>query len=68
MSRIPLPRVPRALLDRKLVKKPVSSKRLYTAVVEGRVPAEQDDNGRWSVDEPDLPLIAEALSSTAMAA
>jgi hypothetical protein len=53
--------VPRALLDGKHTKKPVSYKRLYAAAVEGRIPAEQSDNGRWSVADPDLPVIAETL-------
>jgi hypothetical protein len=66
MNRIPLPRVPRALLERNHVRKPVSYKRLYTAVLEGRIPAEQDDNGRWSVKGDDLSLIAEALSPAAI--
>jgi hypothetical protein len=68
MNRIPLPQVPRALLDRKHVEKPVSYKRLYTAALEGRIPAEQDDNGRWSVKGDDLSLIAETLSNAAIAA
>jgi hypothetical protein len=57
--------VPRALLSGRHIEKPISYKRLYTSVIEGRVPAEQDDNGRWSVDEPDLPLIAKALCTAA---
>jgi len=33
----------------------------YNAAVDGRIPAEQGDNGRWSVARTDLPLIAAAL-------
>jgi hypothetical protein len=61
VARIPLTRVPRALLDRKHTEEPVSYKRLYVAAVEGRIPAEQSANGRWSVADLDLPLIAEKL-------
>jgi hypothetical protein len=40
-------------------------RRFYDAAVESRIPAEF--NGRWSVDEADIPLIAEAMGLSAPA-
>lgn len=67
-ERIPLPLVVRALRDRKLTRRPPSYRQVYSAVIDGRVPAEQDLNGRWSVGTADLPLIAAALCADAKAA
>lgn len=67
MKRIPLPSVPTLLLKRKLSTRPLNYKRVYDAALSGRIPAEREPNGRWSVDEADLPLIAETLCG-AMAA
>jgi hypothetical protein len=36
----------------------------YNAAVDGRIPAERGDNGRWSVARADLPLIRAALRRT----
>ena len=33
----------------------------YNAAVDGRIPAEQGENGRWTVAFDDLPLIAATL-------
>ena len=57
---IKLPEVTRHLRDDFGVS--VSDRRLYTAVLDGIVPAEKDASGsRWLVDADDLPKIAEAL-------
>jgi hypothetical protein len=59
--RIPLTSVPTVLLKQNLIKRPLSYKRLYGAALEGRIPAEHEPNGRWSVGDSDLPLIARLL-------
>jgi hypothetical protein len=61
MKRVPLPCVPSLLLKRKLTTQPLSYKRVYDAAVSARIPAEREPSGRWSVEETDLPLIAETL-------
>lgn len=66
-KRIPLPYVPTLLLRRNLTTQPLNYKRVYDAALGARIPAEREPNGRWSVDEADLPLIAETLCA-AMAA
>jgi hypothetical protein len=65
--RIPLTRVPWVLRARNYTKGPLSYKRLYAAAVDQRIPATQDDNGRWFVTEPDLRLIAETLCTVVAA-
>ena len=67
MKRIQLTSVPSVLLERNYTQRPLSYKRLYSAALDQRIPAKQGENGRWSVDEADLPLIAEELCG-AMAA
>ena len=58
--KIKLPEVTRHLRDDFGVS--VSYRRLYTAVLDGIVPAEKDASGsRWLVDANDLPKIAEAF-------
>jgi hypothetical protein len=37
----------------------------YNAAVDGRIPAEQGENGRWTVASDDLPLIAATLCRAA---
>lgn len=40
----------------------VSYRRVYTAVLDGAIPAEKDASGtRWIIDIEDLPLIAKAM-------
>jgi len=57
MKTIALPKVPREL--RKLVPdKPLPSYReVYTAILNGHVPAEQQPNGRWRVDSDLTPIM-----------
>ena len=58
MARIGLSQLPRKIADH--TGKPAPKYRtLYDAAVEGRIPAEFD--GRWTVDETDVPKIATAL-------
>jgi hypothetical protein len=67
MKRIPLPRVASELRNRNLTKQPPKYKDVYSAALDARIPAEQDRNGRWSVGDPDLPLIAATLCGDAEA-
>ncbi len=61
-TRIKLSELPRRLRDEFGIV--VSYRRLYTAVLDGIVPAERDGSGtRWLVDADDLPEIAETLGS-----
>jgi hypothetical protein len=60
-ARVPLILLPRELRRLKLVARVPSYRTTYTAAVDGRIPAEQGDNGRWSVARTDLPLIAATL-------
>ena len=59
--KIKLSEIPRRLRDEfGLV---VTYRRVYTAVLDGMVPAERDASGsRWLVDAGDLPGIAKTLS------
>ena len=58
-NRIPLPLLPGEFRRRDA--KPVKPYRAFlTAAMDARIPADRD-NGRWSVDEDDLPQIAEVL-------
>ena len=58
--KIKLSEVPRRLRDEFGVS--ISYRRLYTAVLDGMVPAEKDASGsRWLVDANDLPDIATTL-------
>ena len=41
---------------------------LYEAALEGWIPAEQGDNGRWFYDKANLRFIAESLALEPMAA
>ena len=60
VEKIKLSEVPRRLRDEFGVA--VSYRRVYTAVLDGTVPAERDASGsRWIVDADDLPEIAETL-------
>lgn len=59
MMPIALADAPRELKKRHGVN--ISYRKLYTAVLDGRVPAERGDNGRWTLQKVDLPAIAEAL-------
>ena len=58
MARIGLPQLPRKLAE--YTGQPAMKYRpLYDAAVEGRIPAHFD--GRWTVDDADMPTIATAL-------
>lgn len=59
-SRIKLPLVSRKISDRTGLPGP-SYRQLYTAVLNGTVPAELGPNGRWTVAEDDLDAIAAAF-------
>jgi hypothetical protein len=66
-------RIPLVLLATELVKRghttrPPLYREVYTAIANGRIPA-QRDNGRWYIQPHDLPLIVQALChpSTRMA-
>ena len=59
MDRIPLPLLPNAL--KRLTGTPGPSYRTcYAAAVDGRIPAERGDNGRWTVAAKDLGKVAAA--------
>ena len=59
-SKIKLSEVPRRLRNEFGVS--ISYRRLYTAVLDGIVPAEKDASGsRWLVDANDLPDIATTM-------
>ena len=60
-ERVPLILLPRELRRLKLVERVPSYRTTYNAAVDGRIPAEQGDNGRWSVSRTDLQLIAATL-------
>lgn len=58
-------RIPLSLLPRELAKRtgqpPLSYRRLYSAAVDGALPAERGSNGRWTVAQGDLDAIAAAF-------
>jgi hypothetical protein len=58
--RIALTLLPHELRRLKLSPTP-SYRCCYNAALNGLIPAEQADNGRWSVDEDDLPQIVETF-------
>lgn len=62
------PRIPLTLLPleaRHLTTTPVPYRAAWLAAVEGRIPAERADNGRWSVARDDLPRIVATLCPSA---
>jgi hypothetical protein len=61
--RIPLAQLPRKLAQQNNGPAP-SYRACYLAIVDGRLPAEQSDNGRWTVAEDDLAAIAATLCGT----
>jgi hypothetical protein len=62
-ARIPLTRLPREIA--KLTGGPAPSYRqLYSAVLNGTIPAEQRENGRYDCGEHDVPAIAERFGLT----
>ena len=61
-SHIPLPRLPRELAQH-TGRPPPSYRSCYNMVLNGEVPAEQE-NGRWLVRRDDLSVIAAALGLT----
>ncbi len=63
-TKIKLSEVPRRLRDQFDVS--VSYRRLYTAVLDGIVPAEREDSvSRWLIDTNDLPEIAKTICGEA---
>ena len=46
----------------------VSYRQAYLAVLDGKIPAKQRGNGRYQVDEADLPAIAAVFGLTTPAA
>ena len=58
--RIKLPIVPQKLKER-TNKQPPSYRSIWTAAVNGSIPAELGPNGRWTVAEDDLDVIAAAF-------
>jgi hypothetical protein len=64
-ERFPLSTLAGELRRQNLVKPPPTYRETYTAAVDGRIPAERGDNGRWSWTPADLPRIAAALRRTA---
>jgi hypothetical protein len=67
-DRIPLSLVPQMLRELKLTRRPWGYRQIYNAAVDGRIPAERGDNGRWTVTRRRLPEVAEALDSSVAAA
>jgi hypothetical protein len=65
MELIPLTQVPREI--DKLTGRLLSYRRLYNLILDGRVPAEQD-NARWQIRRADLPAIITQLGLTSTAA
>lgn len=59
-TRIGLSRVPRRIAARTGQPAP-AYRRLWLAAVDGRIPAEVGENGRWTVAEADLDAIAAAF-------
>ena len=57
-DRISLPHLPAEL---RRLGSPAQYRTLYTAALDGRIPAEPGPNGRWTVSRDDLPKIAAAL-------
>ena len=66
MARIGLPRLPLALKER-TGRQPPNYRICYNGAVGGLFPAHFEGN-RWSVDESDLDVIAQALGLTAVRA
>jgi hypothetical protein len=65
--RIPLTLLPHRLRRLKNPPQAVPTyRRCYHDALNGVIPAQQADNGRWTVDEDDLPLIAETLRHAAI--
>lgn len=62
-QRIPLPLLPHEL--RRLTGNAPGYRRIYNLVLDGRIPAELGDNGRWTVSRADLPRVAEVLAGEA---
>jgi hypothetical protein len=61
MARIPLPQLAHELVRRGLADKPPPYRKSYLAALDAKIPAEVDENGRWSVADRDLPHIAAIL-------
>jgi len=63
-------RIPLALVPRELAYltdgQPPTYRRVYKAVLDYAVPAEQE-NGRWNISRADLPLFAEHFGMTTAA-
>ena len=61
---IPLPALPREIARLTGGTAP-SYRRAYLAALEGRIPAERGENGRWTVARADLPALALTLTGRA---
>jgi hypothetical protein len=59
LNRIPLPLLPPEI--GRLTGKRVTYRACYNAVLDGRMPAERGENGRWTVAVQDLPKVAAEL-------
>ncbi|ATR19485.1 hypothetical protein CTJ15_03725 (plasmid) [Roseomonas sp. FDAARGOS_362] len=59
MTNYPLTQLPRAV--RRATGHDISYRRFWNAAVDGRIPAEQGRNGRWTWDSDQLPAILEAM-------
>jgi hypothetical protein len=59
-TRIPLTKLGRRLAALTGQRAP-SYRSLYVAALDAKIPAEQQPNGRWDVDDADVPQIAEAF-------
>ena len=60
-ERAPLTLLAGELRRLRLVKRELDYRDAYNAAVDGRIPAERGENGRWTYAPADLPLIAETL-------
>jgi hypothetical protein len=58
-----LTRLAHEIVRRGLADKPPPYRKSYIAALDAKIPAQLDDNGRWTVDDCDLPMIAKVLCS-----
>jgi hypothetical protein len=65
-KRIGLSRVP-TKLSALTGQQPPTHRRIWTGCVNGEIPAELGENGRWSVAEDDMPTIAEYFGLSPLA-
>ena len=65
MTKISLVDAPRRLADFGVE---VKYRQLYGAAIDNQIPAEKASNGRWYLDEADLPAIARTFGTAAVVA